>query len=521
MLDIKFSHKHCYVLLLIVLLLVSFTSRSQFYNLPNDYNFSLLTEKVLAAKDSAIHTGVKPYIHFFDQKYVHVPDTHRIFKYIIDDPALDAFFFKHVIRVEPKNENFKLRLDPILNFEAGRDLSDTINRHLYTNTRGFIGSGYVGSKVYFETMFAENQSVFPNYLSNTVKTTFVVPGQGRWKTFKNGGYDYAFSSGFVSVQPLKNLNIQVGHGKHKIGNGYRSLLLSDNAFNYPYARITQQWFKGRVNYTNIYAALMNLDSASKYPTPNAERLFQKKAASFQYLSINVARFLNIGFFQGMIWHAGDERNKQDLGWQYFNPLIYSNLPQYQLNNKNNILIGGDIKIKLTNKINLYGQVMADDLSNTKQHGNGVGYQAGFNYFDVLGVRNLFLQAEFNNVNENSYVSPLGTVTNQSYSQYNQNLAFTPGSGKELVVIGDYKWKRFFVNVKYNYQDLLKNGEYYYTNQLLNAKVGYLVNPAYNFNVNMGITYRAQNFNNFTNLNNQTNYLYLGIRTSIYNLYYDF
>ena len=509
------------VLLLIVLLLVSFLGKAQFYNMPGDYNFALLTERALAERDSAIHSGIKPYIHFFSQKYVHVADTHRLFKYIVDDPAIDIVFNKHVIRVEPRNEKFKLRLDPLLNFEVGKDFSDTINRRLGTNTRGFIGSGYIGDKFYFETMFAENQSTFPDYLSNTVKSTLVVPGQGRWKVFKTNGYDYAFSSGFVSIQALKNLNIQVGHGKQKIGNGYRSLLLSDNTFNYPYARFTQQWFKGRVSYTNIYAALMNLDSASKHPTPNAERLFQKKAASFQYLSINFTKSINVGFFQGMIWHAGDDRNKQDLSWQYFNPLIYTNLAQYKLNNKNNILIGGDFKIKVTNTFNIYGQVMADDLSNTRTYGNGIGFQAGANYFNALGVKNLFLQVEYNDVNENSYNSPLGTITNQSYSQYNQNLAYTPGSGKELIAILDYKWKRFFMNFKYNYQNMLKNGEHYYYNNIINAKVGYLINPAYNLNVNLGVTYRSQNFNGTNNLNNQTNYIYLGVKTSIYNLYYDF
>jgi hypothetical protein len=515
------SYKFHNVLLPFILLLCSFVGKSQFYNLPNDYNFSLLTERVLAEKDSSIHSGIKPYIHFFNPKYIHVADTHRIFKYIIDDPALDAMFFKHVVRVEPPGEKFKLRLDPILNFEEGKDLSDTINRRLNTNTRGVIGSGYIGDKFYFETMFAENQSTFPDYVSHMANTTLVVPGQGRWKTFKTTGYDYAFSSGFISVQPIKNLNIQVGHGKQKIGNGYRSLLLSDNSFNYPYARFTQQWFKGRVSYTNIYAALMNLEPASKTITPNSERLFQKKAASFQYLSVNVTKYLNIGFFQGMIWQAGDDHNRQNLSWQYFNPVIYSNLPEYKLNNKNNILIGSDFKLKVNRKLNLYGQLMADDLSNSNQNGNAVGYQIGINYFDVLGIKNLFLQIEYNNVNENSYNSPLGTTTNQSYSHYNQTLAYTPGSGKEFIAIADYKWKRFFVNMKYNYQNLLKNGDYYYSNQLLNAKIGYLINPAYNFNVNLGVTYRAQNFNNFTNLNNQTNFIYLGVRTSIYNLYYDF
>lgn len=517
----KISYKSRSVLAVIVLFLISFTSRSQFYNLPGDYNFSLLSERKLAEKDSSIHSGLKPYIHFFNSKYEHVADSHRLFKYIVDDPALDAMFFKHVVRIQPPNQNFKFFLDPILNLEKGIDFSDTIDTRINANTRGLIAGGYIGTKFYFETMFVENQSVFPNYVSNVVKATYVVPGQGRWKTFKGTGYDYAFSSGFFSVQPLKNLNIQVGHGKHKIGNGYRSLLLSDNTFNYPYVRITQQWFKGRLSYTNIYSVLMNLDSASKHPTPNAERLFQKKAASFQYLSINVSKFLNIGFFQGMIWHAGDDKNKQDIGWQYFNPVIYSNLPRYGLNNKNNILAGGDIKFKVTNKLNIYGQLMADDLSGAKKYGDAIGFQAGVNYYDAFGIKNLFLQLEYNDVNENSYVSPLSTISNQSYSHYNQNLAYTPGSGKEIIAIADYKWKRFFVNFKYNNQTLLQNGDYLYNTQLINAKIGYLINPAYNLNVNLGYTYRVQNFNNFTTLNNQTNYIYLGIRTSIYNLYYDF
>ena len=33
----------------------------------------------------------------------------------------------------------------------------------------------------------------------------------------HNGFDYAFASGFVSLQGAKNLNIQFGHGKQKIG----------------------------------------------------------------------------------------------------------------------------------------------------------------------------------------------------------------------------------------------------------------------------------------------------------------
>lgn len=254
--------------------------KSQFYNLPADYSYALLTERQLAVKDSSIHTGIKPYIHFFSKKYIHVEDTHRVFRHVKNDAGVDFVFYKHFLRVEPKKEKFKLRLDPLVNFESGRDVAETNYRNLYTNTRGLIASAYIGEKVYVESLFSENQSILPGYLDNYVKATKVIPGQGRWKDFRSIGYDYAFTSAFVSVQAFKNVNIQAGHGKQKIGNGYRSLLLSDNSFNYPYARITQQWFKGRVQYSNIYAVLMNLVPASTYVNPNTERLFQKKRPPF-------------------------------------------------------------------------------------------------------------------------------------------------------------------------------------------------------------------------------------------------
>lgn len=493
--------------------------KSQFYNLPGDYQFSLLTERALAAKDSSIHSGIKPYIPFFSKKYVYVGDTHVVFKYITDDPAIDLIFYKHLLQVKPKNENFTLRIDPLLNLEAGKDLSDTNNTNLYTNTRGLIASGSIGSTVYFESIIAENQSIFPMYLSDAANTSSIIPGQGRWKTYKTIGYDYAFSSGFVSIQATKNFNIQLGHGKQKIGHGYRSLLLSDNAFNYPYLRFTQQWFKGKIQYSNIYSVFMNLTSASKVVNPNTERLFQKKAASFQYLSINLSHRFNVGFFQGLIWQAGDDKNQQHLDWHYFNPVIYTNLFAYGLDNKNNILTGMDVKYKLTDHLNVYGQLMLDDTK-----GEAWAYQAGLNYFNAFGVKNLFFQVEYNDVKKDSYKNPNTGGSDQSYTHYNQNIAYTPGKGQEFVFIGDYKLKRVFANVKYNYQSLPNTnaaGAYYSYVNVVNARLGYLINPSYNLNIYLGLLYRTQNFSIFSLPNNTTKYIYIGFKTSIYNLYYDF
>ena len=503
----------------VLLLVYSSAARAQFYNLPNDYFFARLTEKQLLKNDSAIHPGIQPYVVFFSPAYQHVADSHKVFKYISEDPGLNLVFYDHTIKVEPKNEKLKLRFDPLINFEGGRDLAKSTKQNLYTNTRGILASGSVGDKFYFETMFSENQSVFPQYVSDAAKSSSIVPGQGRWKTFKTTGYDYAFASGFFSVQLHKQVNLQVGHGKQKVGYGYRSLLLSDNSFNYPYARITFQAFKGKLQYSTIYASLMNLTKASVNSNTNVERLFQKKAAAFQYLSLHPNRFLHLGLFQGLVWQAGDYRNKQNITWQYANPLIFANMITYGLSGRNNVLVGAEAQVTLAKGTQAYVQYMLDELG-TRGGFSSNGVQLGIKAYDVLGIKNLFLQTEYNYVGGASYQAP-GTYSTQTYAHYNQNLAYTPGAGQEFLFLADYRYKRWFVNAKYNYlQNPAETKAKVFTNSV-NAKIGYLINSAYNLNVCIGVNYRNQNFYNFKTLNNETGYVYLGLRTSIYNLYYDF
>lgn len=507
-----------------ILFLLSGELCAQFYNLPNDYFFGITAQKKLARIDTEqIHSSIQPYIPFFNKKYEFVGDTHRVFKYITEDPLLDKIFFDHLIHIKSKAGKYEFKVDPLLNIENGRSYTDTVKdfQRISTNTRGFIASGNIGKDFYFETMFSENQSFFPYYISNFSNQTKVIPGQGRYKVFKKTGYDYAFSSGFISYQPLKKLNIQLGHGKQKVGNGYRSLLLSDNAFNYPYIRITSEWLNGKLQYSNIYAALMNLETGGAKTPKNTEPLFQKKAVAFQYLSYNLSKRINMGLFQGMIWNAADSMNRQHLEWQYFNPVIFSNLGFYGLNNKNNILIGGNLNVKITNYISVYGQFMGDDFSNTTKLGNAFGYQVGAKYFDVLKLRNLMLQVEYNDVKEGSYNSPFGTYSNQSYSHYNQGLAYTPGYGKELVVLADYKFQRMFINAKMNMQWLTFNTFDLYKNSMYKFQLGYTINTAYNFNVSLGYNYRFQDFYSFKASNNTTRFYTLSLRSNLFNTYYDF
>lgn len=241
----------------------------------------------------------------------------------------------------------------------------------------------------------------------------------------------------------------------------------------------------------------------------------------QQLSLNIGKRLNVGLFQGMIWQAADSLNRQRIGWQYINPLIFTNLAMYGLSNKNNIVIGTDLNFKITSSLSAYGQLMVDDLSKNTTNTPRYGYQLGAKYFDAFTVKNLMLQLEFNDVKEGSYQSPDALSNSQAYGHYNQPLAYTFGSGTEYIVLGSYKYKRVFLNAKLNLQYKTINQFPLYKTVFTNIQMGYTINTAYNFNVSLGYINRNQDFYGFNASNNKTNMLTLSIKSNLYNTYFDF
>ncbi|MGL5888237.1 MAG: hypothetical protein ACRC3B_00040, partial [Bacteroidia bacterium] len=121
---------------------------------------------------------------------------------------------------------FRLYIDPLFNLQAGSVSDSTGGGNFWINTRGVTARGDIGTRVSFETSFLENQAQMPLFVDAYARKQLVIPGQGRWKAFDTTGFDYAMASGYVSVAATRWLNIQAGHGKHFVGDGYRSLLLS-------------------------------------------------------------------------------------------------------------------------------------------------------------------------------------------------------------------------------------------------------------------------------------------------------
>src|SRR5690606_35515279 len=125
-----------------------------------------------------------------------------------------------------------------------------------------------------------------------------------------------------------------------------------------------------------------------------------------YLSWNVSKRFNLGFFESVVWSKSDNR---DFDINYLNPIIFYRAIEFETGQSaGNALIGLSGKYKWNDSVNLYGQFILDEFSindikaGEKSWKNKFGYQLGVKYFNAFKVENLLLQAEYNRVRPYTY-----------------------------------------------------------------------------------------------------------------------
>ena len=472
------------------------------------------------------HTGVKPLtITRKGQEYLlTVQQESRFKRKQYKAWAWRKLFNEHLIRFD--TAGFIFNLDPVVQFESGQDSESSQDLSYFQNTRGFRLDGNVGKALYFQSSFYENQSVLPDWVDSVVNVTRVVPGSGRVKIFKEDGWDYSMASGVLSLDVTDFLQVQGGHGKHFIGEGYRSLLLSDNSFNYPFLRVQTTFGGEKFRLTNIWASLQSLDRIPQPSTPEA--LFQRKAATFHHLSWQPLNWLGIGLFESIQWQRWDSTGTQPYNPAIANPVLGLGTAIYGLNDVNNAVIGIEFKARIGHRYLFYGQFMMDDAGET-------GDQQGVKLYDVLGLRDFNLRLERNQVRAGALNHRLPL---QNYGHYAQPLGHPLGSNfQELVVMADYRWRSWFVQGRYITADMGLEGDGQTTSRniflpeaafqsgervggldFLNVQLGYIIHPRTNVRALIGMTQRMEK-KEFGEDRNQ--YIYVGLRTSLTNAYYDF
>ncbi len=300
--------------------LLSQESHSQYQN----HSFRHFDRYVYQA-DERFHTSVKP---FLNRQVDSIVSLDTLYKVQVNKKVWDIAFNRHLIQFDKKG--FKFNIDPLFNFEVGKDAD--YSDISWINTRGFIVNGTIGPMVSFSTSFYENQAVFNDYRKTLIQKYQVVPGQGRPKAFKENGIDYAFAEAYISYSPSKYFNFQFGHGKNFIGDGYRSLLLSDHAFSYPYFKITTDVWN--IKYVNLWMQFQ--DFTEKYPYGHA---YDKKWGSFHYLDWSVTPWLNIGLFEAIVWENADSLGHRGFDFNYANPVIFFRPVEFSVGSPDNVLLG--------------------------------------------------------------------------------------------------------------------------------------------------------------------------------------
>lgn len=426
-------------------ILFGFTSKGQSVLMPmSDFQFHVVDRIELLSGNTlnGLHTSFKPYWRDelvkvgFDDRYTHQIDLENEAYLAVDNPEVSkweprkrSFYALNNAFYSINVPDFKLILNPVAGFSYGEEKAS--NQPLYQNTRGVEIRGQLAEKVGFYSILTENQQVLPGFMRDKIAEDGVLPGAGLIKPFKNNGHDFFTARGYFTLKPLKIMNLQFGHDRNFIGNGFRSMIWSDHSREHLFLKLqTRVW---KFQYTNLFAELSDLDRIS-----GSGGNLSRKFAAVHHLSMNLGKKVNIGLFESVIFDRGDKGYELN----YLNPIIFYRAVEHSLNSSDNVLVGLDFKVIPVKKVSVYGQFMLDEfvkdelLARSGWWANKWAMQAGVKYINVFGLRNLDIQGEYNLARPYTY-----THFNraQNYIHYNQPLAHPLGANfKEAVLIVKYQ-----------------------------------------------------------------------------------
>ena len=327
-------------------------------------------------------------------------------------------------------KDFFLAVNPVLqlqqSFETGN--SDRV----FLNAKGITVRGRIGKGLGFDTYITDNQERGPSFFRQRVGVYDAVPGAGFYKPFKSTAYDYIDARGSIHFNAGKYFFFQFGYDKNFIGNGYRSLMLSDFGNSYLFLKINTRIWK--IQYHNLFMELV----PQTIQISAGNKILDRKYAAMHHLSINATKWLNVGIFEGIIF--GRENHFE---FSYLNPIIFLRAAEQQTGSADNAIIGLDFKANAGHQGQIYGQFILDEflLKEVKAGdgwwGNKFGAQIGLKYSDAFNFKNFDLQAEANFVRPFTY-SHFDSVAN--YTHYNQPLAHPLGANfLETIATATYQW----------------------------------------------------------------------------------
>lgn len=511
-------------------------------NIPYSFQFYQKLNKSVYDINSSFHSSIKG---FYGDDTVLVNRYQSLMKLGVDSLNKRSWVRRkltdeHLINLT--GDDYAVYADFLPDFQIGKEFSES--KTTWLNTRGFQVGGNVGKQFSFYANAYENQGVFANYVTDFINTNEVVPSE---MSGKLGGKtkDWSYATALLSYTANKHINFALGYDKNFIGDGYRSMLLSDVAANYSFFRLRATL--GNVQYQTIFAYMLD---------PGAERLTtdrrlgdRGKWMAAHYIDWNVTKRFSAGFFQAVTWADAEVEGKRGFDFNYIHPFIFlRSVEGANTTSPDKMRLGINLKYEVLDKTTLYGQFMFDEFtakevfSNTGYWANKWAMQIGFRGSDLFKVPNLNYLAEFNTAKPYTYAH-FDRVSN--YAEMNQPLAHPFGANfREFLGLLNYSYKRFdfqgqmiyanygddpaglnygkniFLSYDTRVQDYgVKTGQGIKTTLFFTeAKVSYLINPKYNLRAEIGGIIRKESSSVATQ---NTNLITFGLRSTFRNLYRDF
>ena len=524
-----------------------------YLNVPFSHSYYAHFDGAMNQVGANNHTASKPYTYVEVAKYYNLAAENEKIKKNKTSWWGRKLWNENLVEIQ--GEDYWFVLNPIFDLQVGT-ASGNKQVNTFINTRGINLSGGLGKQLNFTTTIYETQGRFADYYNRFAESIrpaggnpAIIPGIGIAKDFKTDAYDIPSADANLTFAPAKFLDLQLGYGRNFIGDGYRSIFETDGATPYPFVKINTTFWK--IKYTNTYMWLKDVRTEA-----TLERTYATKYMANHYLSLNISNRWNLGLFESVIW---TDTNNRGFDMHFVNPIIFYRSVEFASSARTgNAVLGLSSKYKWNNNVTLYGQFLLDEFSlgevkdEKNSWKNKFAYQLGVKYFNAFKVDNLLLQLEYNHVRPYVY-SHSEPITN--YGHNNQSIGHPWGGNfEELLLIGRYHKGRLYADAKITlgtkgldfansgansnyggniYRDYeidryadsgVEVGQGNKTNIFItDLQAGYLVNPMTNMKLFGSFIYRNfnPNQNTATVFNESTTWFSLGIRSDVFNWYFDY
>ena len=401
----------------IIILVLSTTSVFGQTSLGNLHYISKIENSKTLMEDKVyVHSGIYPQVRFSK-----------------DSIVWDKWFKKEESAF--RGDNRHLRIYPITDLSAGFSSQQNVT---YSAGLG-VGVDVSYSKFFLTTKLQPFLSA-PNFLGAQIQNS-LGSAPGGMRSF-NGSLFFQGEM-IAAYKANKFFTLLGGYGKNFFGEGYRSMLLSDNATAQPFAKMETTF--GPIKYVNLFQMWTDNPLA-----PLDRSQDQYKFSATHYLSWNITREINLSVFETVVWQSQDSAVNRTFDFNYLNPFVFYRSVEYGIGSADNVLLG----INLTGKINknhqVYTQFLLDEflLSEIQAQegwwGNKFGFQLGYKSNSFL-LEDLYFQTEFNVVRPFTYSHKFST---QNYGHLNASVTHPLGANfYELLNIMSYRKGDFRITNK--------------------------------------------------------------------------